>query len=192
VDIDKEQRARAVERLTSLGGLSQQDAAALVDAAVAGAVDHAFELVNGSGPVPTAMTTTKADQLRFICERAGRLLTQREVEILFRVTPTAAKSIMTTMLATYEEALREKFLTRMRADVKVIASGNDDNGLTWTLRFNDSANVDVAWSELERLGLANLSERISSRKIEIPRERSVSGAKKQATLPLLGITPPST
>ena len=192
MDIDKEQRARAVERLTSLGGLSQQDAAALVDAAVAGAVDHAFELVNGSGPVPTAMTTTKADQLRFICERAGRLLTQREVEILFRVTPTAAKSIMTTMLATYEEALREKFLTRMRADVKVIASGNDDNGLTWTLRFNDSANVDVAWSELERLGLANLSERISSRKIEIPRERSVSGAKKQATLPLLGITPPST
>ena len=37
----------AVDRLESLGGLPHEQATALVDAVVAGAVDHAFELING-------------------------------------------------------------------------------------------------------------------------------------------------
>ena len=147
MDVDKDQRSRAIERLRTLGGLSHAQAGALTDAALAGAVDQAFELVNGSSAVPTSMTTSKADQLRFICDRAGRMLTQREVEILFRVTAMSARSILTTMLATYEEALREKFLARMRADAKVIASGTEDAGLTWTLRFSESSTVDAAWAE---------------------------------------------
>lgn len=141
-----------------------------MDAAVAGAVDQAFEFINGSSAVPTSMTTSKADQLRFICDRAGRLLAQREVEILFRVTPTAARSILTTMSATYEESLREKFLARMRADAKVVASGSENSGLTWTLRFSESSTLDAAWAEMARLAIATEAEtHASKRTITIPR-----------------------
>ena len=41
------------------------------------------------------------------------------------------------MLATYEEALRDKFLARFRADAVVIPSGTTDTVLTWTLRFTE-------------------------------------------------------
>jgi hypothetical protein len=191
VDVDKEQRKRAIERLRRLGGLTEADAAALVDAAVAGAVDQVFELVNGSGAVPTSMTTAKADQLRFVCDRAGRLLSQREVELLFRVTATSARSILTTMLATYEESLREKFLDRMRADAAVTASGTDDTGLTWTLRFSEPATMDAAWTELRRLGIAGDSETNASRRtITIPRTVR-RGSRTLVTLDELGLTAPA-
>lgn len=174
----------------SLGGLSQAAAEQLADAAVQGAIDHAFELINGTGPVPTAMTAAKANQLRFICDRAGRLLSQREVEILFRVPSTQARSILTTMGATYEEALREKFVERMRADVTVVASGTDTGGLTWTLRFSEPSAYDIGWSELQRLGLAGMADtNVARRTLIIPRKVPSDG-KQQDTLKLLGLEGP--
>ncbi|MCA1707350.1 MAG: hypothetical protein LC808_30420 [Actinobacteria bacterium] len=190
MNVDKDQRDRAIERLVTLGGLSQAKAAALTDAALAGAVDQAFELINGSSAVPTSMTTSKADQLRFICDRAGRLLSQREVEIMFRVTATSARSILTTMLATYEEALREKFLTRMRGDAKVVASGNDDTGLTWTLRFSESSTLDAAWAEVARLGLTGEAEIHTTRRtLTVPRTVS-RDSREVNTLDEFGLAAP--
>jgi hypothetical protein len=191
VDADAEQRSIAVQRLQALAGLAKLDAERLVDAAVAGAVDQAFELINGAGPVPTSMTTSKADRLRFICDRAGRILSQREVEILFRVTSAAARSIMTTMLATYEEALREKFVERMRSDAAITASGSDDMGLTWTLRFSESGTLDTAWSEITRLRLTGIAEiNAARRSVTIPREAQVDG-ESEDVLKLLGIPEPA-
>jgi hypothetical protein len=190
MDIDGDKRQKAVERLRALGGLSEEGAGGLVDAALAGAVDHAFELVNGSGPVPTAMTTSKADQLRWICERAGRLVSQREVEILFRITATSARSILNTMLATYEEGLRAKFLDRMRRDATVLRSGSNETGLTWTLRFTEPSTFDAAWSELARLGLLSQCEPNSSqRKIIVPRNVQMNG-KTTEVLDALGLESP--
>jgi hypothetical protein len=187
---DRQQRDRAVARLVTLGGLTQTQAAELVDAAVAGAVDQAFELINGSSAVPTSMAAAKADQLRFICDRAGRMLSQREVEILFRVTARSARSIVTTMLASYEEALHEKFLARMRDDAKVIATGTDDAGLSWTLRFSESSTLDAAWGELTRLGLiADADVNATRRTITLPRTVT-RGSKKVKPLDELGLAAP--
>ncbi|MGH7687413.1 MAG: hypothetical protein ACREN2_11435 [Candidatus Dormibacteria bacterium] len=192
MDIDEVQRSRAIARLGKLGGFAPPAGEALVDAAIAGAIDHAFELINGSGAVPTSMTTSKADQLRFICERAGRLLSQREVEILFRVTATAARTILTTMLATYEEALREKFVARMRSDALVEPSGSDDAGLSWTLRFTESGTLDTAWSEVVRLGIASLGDISSSRRtLTIPRSATIQGESIDV-LAALGLEQPAT
>ena len=189
MDIDQGQRDRAVERLVQLGGVPTASAEVLVDAAINGAVDHAFELINGSGPVPTAMTTSQADHLRWICDRAGRLVSQREVEILFRVTSTTARSILNTMLATYEESLRERFLERMRTDATVVPSGNQDTSLTWTLRFTEPSTFDAAWSELSRLGLLGQCEgNPTQRKIIVPRTVTIDG-KPSEVLGLLGIEP---
>jgi hypothetical protein len=158
---------------------------------VDGAVEHAFELINGSGPVPTSMTTAKADQLRWICEHLGRLVTQREVEILFRITPASARTILHTMLATYEEGLREQFLARMRDDATVLPSGSEDAGLTWTLRFTEASTYEAAWSELARLNLLRQSDaQASHRRIAIPRVATVGGSKTDV-LAALGLSEPA-
>jgi hypothetical protein len=191
VKVDPVARAHAVDRLMTLGGLSPDRAAALVDAMVDGAVDHAFELINGSGPVPTSMTTSKADQLRWICERLGRLVTQREVEILFRITPTSARTILNTMLATYEEGLHEQFLARMRDDATVLPSGTEDAGLTWTLRFTEASTYEAALSELARLDLLRQSDaQASHHRITVPRV-ATAGGRKVDVLAALGLSEPA-
>src|SRR4029079_4085160 len=135
-----------------------------------GAIGRTRERVSGSGPVPTTITTARADQLRFVCERAGRLVSQREVELLLRITPRAAQSALVTMLATYEEALRDKFLARFRADAVVIPSGTTDSGLTWTLRVTESTTLEAAWVDRTRLGLLAESElNVAQKKITVPR-----------------------
>ena len=172
--VDPAAYSHAVDRLTTLGGLERAQAAALVDAVLAGAVDHAFELINGSGPVPTSMSTAKADQLHWICDRLGRLVSQREVELVFRITPASARTVLNTMLATYEEGLREQFLARMRSDATVLPSGSDESGLTWTLRFTEATTYDTAWSELARLGLLGVVEgHVTQRKITVPRRATI-------------------
>jgi hypothetical protein len=190
VKVDPVAHAHAVDRLMTLGGLSHARATALVDAMVDAAVDHAFELINGSGPVPTSMTTSKADQLRWICDRLGRLVTQREVEILFRITPTAARTILNTMLATYEEGLHEQFLARMRDDATVLPSGTEDAGLTWTLRFTEASTYEAAMSELERLDLHRQSDaQASHHRIIVP--RVAAGGRKVDVLAALGLSEPA-
>ncbi len=189
--VDPAVRAHAVDRLETLGGLSPEQASALVDAVVDGAVDHAFELVNGSGPVPTSMTTAKADELRWICQRLGRLLSQREVEIVFRITATSARTVLNTMLATYEEGLHEQFLERMRDDATVLPSGTDEAGLTWTLRFTEASTFDTARSELSRLGLLGQSDaHPAQRRITVPR-RATTGGTAGDVLPALGLREPA-
>jgi hypothetical protein len=191
VKVDPAQHAHAVDRLVTLGGLSHDKAAALVDAVIDGAVDHAFELVNGSGPVPTSLSTAKADQLRWVCERLGRLVTQREVEIVFRITPASARTILNTMLATYEEGLHEQFLARMRDDATTLSSGSEEAGLTWTLRFTEASTFEAARSELARLDLLGETDaHASQRRITIPRVAMVGG-KKTNVLATLGLAEPA-
>jgi|SRR6202035_5347294 hypothetical protein len=136
VDVDDTERGKAIARIMTVLSMKDQDAAEnLVDAVIAGAVDQALELMNCSGPVPTSMVTAKADQVRFICDRARRMLSQREIEVVLRVTSALARAVVTTMNATYAEALRSKRLEWMRKDVHDTSSGSDDAGLTWTLQF---------------------------------------------------------
>lgn len=191
VKVDPAQQAHAVDRIAALGGLSRDEATALVDAVVAGAVDHAFELINGTGPVPTSMSTAKADQLRWICDRLGRLVSQREVELIFRITPTSARTVLNTMLATYEESLRAQFLARMRGDVTVLPSGSDESGLTWTLRFTEASTYGAAWSELARLGILGECEgHPTQHKLEVPRRTTIAG-RSADVLAALGVDEPA-
>jgi hypothetical protein len=118
-------------------------------------------------------------------------LSQREVEIVFRVAPTTARSILTTMLATYEEALREKFLDRMRADATVLKTGTDDTGLTWTLRFTEPSTFDAARAELGRLGFgADVESNTAQRTLTVPRSIR-RGSKSKDPLGELGLKAPS-
>jgi hypothetical protein len=137
MDIRKQGLDDAVNRLVNLAGLAKENAGVLVDAALQAAVDETLETITGSGPLPSSMTAARAHQLHYVCLSAKRILTQREVEVLFRATPAQARAIMTTMYATYEQALRGHFRDQMIEDAEVVPSGNEEAGLTWTLRFTE-------------------------------------------------------
>ena len=153
VVIDPQKTKEAVARFVSLAGLSQSSAEALVEAALQAAVDQALDTMMGSGPVPSAVTAIRADNLRYVCLEAGRVLTRREVGVLFRTTPTSARSILVTMSAIYEQALHAQFVAEMRAAATVEATGNNANGLNWKVRFSQRAAYDTARAELERMDL---------------------------------------
>ncbi len=153
VDIDSQKTKDAVDRFVSLAGLSETSAQALVDAALQAAVDQALDTMMGSGPVPSAVTAIRADNLRYVCLQAGRVLTQREVGVLFRTTPASARSILVTMSAIYEQALHAQFVAEMRAAATVEATGSNANGLNWKVRFSQRAAYDTARAELERMDL---------------------------------------
>jgi hypothetical protein len=157
VEIDSQKRLEAIDRFVSLAGLSGPDAKTLVDAALQAAIDQTLDTIMGSGPVPSAMTATRAEGLRYVCLQAGRVLTQREVGVLFRTTPSNARSILTTMSATYEQALHHQFVTEMRGAATVEQIGTLDQGLRWSVRFSQRAAFDTARAELERLGLLKLA-----------------------------------
>lgn len=190
MNVDDSEREKAIARIVLLLNAAKQPAEELVDAVLAGAVDQALELMNGSGPVPTSMVTARADQVRFICQRAGRELTQLEIAVLLRITSASARAVITTMDATYAEALRSKRLEWMRADATVTSTGTADTELTWTLRFTEDSTVDTAWSELQRIGVWRQSKRDDSKKtIEFPKQVVVNGVTRDA-LKELGLSSP--
>lgn len=153
VEVDLSKRAKAAERFKSLAGLPKEEAETLVDAALQAAVNQMLDTIMGSGPMPSALTLTRADQLHYVCLQAGRILTQREVGVLFRTTPGNARSIITAASATYEEALHAQAIAEMRSDGLATAIGSDTDGFRWRVKFTQSATYNTAHDELERLGL---------------------------------------
>jgi len=162
VKVDVGALRQAVDRFVSLAGLPEPAAEALVEAALQAAVNQALETIGGSGAVPSALTASRADELRYVCLRSGRVLSQREVGVLFRTTPANARSILTTMTATYEQALHEEFVKEMRDAAKVTSAGSANSGLRWKVRFSQQSAYDTARAELERLGLLNFIDADSS------------------------------
>jgi len=100
------------------------------------------------------VTAIRADELRYVCLQADRVLTQREVGVLFRTTPTNARAILVSMTATYEQALHAQFVAEMRSAVAIVEpAGTQDEGMRWRIRFDQRAGYDTAHAELERIGL---------------------------------------
>src|SRR5438874_1671585 len=158
MDVDREKRQAAIDRFVSVLGVDQAEAARLVDAALSGIVDQALETISGYGPVPTAMGDLKADQVRYACLRAGRMLKQKEVEVLFRVKPITARNILSGLRAVYGGLLRDQTVAEMRSDATVTGGGSAETQLTWLVKFTERATYDAAVAELGRNGLLAVTE----------------------------------
>lgn len=172
---DDPQKQLAVRRLQLLAGTHAEDVAGLVDAIVRASRDQVLEMITGSGAVPSNMVASRAELLYFACVHANRILTQREVEVLFRTLPASARAILASMHATYEEALREQFLTRMRSGARVASAGTDATKLRWVITFSDASNLQIAWEEIQRLGFSEDAVLNSyAKSINIPRKVTVA------------------
>ncbi|HEU5002533.1 MAG TPA: hypothetical protein VFW71_07135 [Actinomycetota bacterium] len=158
MEINEGKRQEAVDKFVALAGVEVASAEQLVDATLNAHVDEALELIVGTGPVPSSVTSLRADLIRYACRRVGRILSEREVELLFRIPRSAARSILTNARATYEQELRQQALLRMRQDATVTSTGSVETGEKWRLRFTESATYETAWSEIVRLHLQDVAE----------------------------------
>jgi hypothetical protein len=183
-------KAKAADRFEALAGSQVGETHPLVAALLLASQDQLLETIAGTGPVPSNMVAVRAELLYYACVRAKRILEQREVEVLFRTLPANARSIMATMHATYEEALRQHFLERMGRGARVTAAGTDAAGLRWIIMFSDGSNFQTAWDEIQRLGFGDDAIHNSrTRTIDIPQATTVDG-KAIDTLKKLGVARP--
>jgi hypothetical protein len=190
-DAHEQLASRAEVRFKSLAGVSDADAADLVAWALDAAQDQALETIAGTGPVPSGLVALKAEFLYFVCLRAKRVLEQREVEVLFRTLPATARTILATMRATYEEAIHQQFVERMRRGCTIRASGSADTMLSWTLTFADVSDFLTAWDEIVRLGLSGSAiSNARAKTIGIPRGIG-EGHKRRIPLAELGLEEPA-
>jgi hypothetical protein len=81
----------------------RSDGKVLVDAYLTAMARNAYARTVESGPVPTSLVTERSAILIEISRQLGRVIEDFEIEALFRVTPTQARSIRSTLLATYSD-----------------------------------------------------------------------------------------
>jgi hypothetical protein len=147
-------KAEVVAVVRRQASLTESEAQKLVDAVTAGTADEAFDLIAGTGPVPSAMTDARAARLRFITQRLGRHLRGREVEIVFRVTRSTARSIIARMAATYPEILPlEKLREAVRSGAHPRPAGKDAGGRRYEIQFDDETSFNAAEAILNQRGL---------------------------------------
>jgi hypothetical protein len=186
--IDEDKINSIIDRITHLIGFNKVDSEILLKASISGAIDQVVERIGGSLSVPGTMVSARAEELCFICQHASRVLNQREVEVIFRTTPAAARSILTMMRATYEQGLRIEFGKRMREDISVEESGSAAEGLTFTLRFSDSMSFEYALNELRKAGIMYIIDDPRKRTIIVDREAEVVGVGSRVNpLKILGL-----
>jgi hypothetical protein len=114
-------RAEAAEVLKATG--SGADLQALLDAIEAAAIEEALDLIAGTDPIPSSMLDARALRLRRICETLGRGLSEREIEVVFRIASSAARSVESRMQATYPrqmDRIREARKQAMRSGATVL------------------------------------------------------------------------
>src|SRR5215218_3197635 len=93
--------ASAAKALQTYAGHSAAEAKRVVDAVVEGAKREALELIAGTESFPSAVNDVRALRLRYICEQLGRVLRPIEVEVVFRLPPSSARTLVRRMTATY-------------------------------------------------------------------------------------------
>jgi hypothetical protein len=184
-----EQKRKAIDALTGRAWLEQTKAQELVDVSIGGAVEQALDTITGATLVAATMTSMRAERLYYICRAAKRWLGQREVEVLFRVTPTAARSIMATAQATYEGSLSQYLVERMRTQVQPRDTGTASDP-TVTLRCPDASSYNTLMNEVHRLTLDKYVEEGPGRyDLTFPEQIEIRG-KAQSLFAALGILKP--
>ena len=141
----------AASLLGTLAGTTTDRAKRLISAVSTAGAKQALDTITGAGSVPSNLTNSRAEFLHAVTMNFGNTLSDDEVEVVFRCTKTAAKSIISTMNATFASSIRELRLANMRSEANCSRSGDVTNGLTWTVSFNSEAGFETAIDEIERL-----------------------------------------
>jgi hypothetical protein len=168
-------------------GLTAEQARAFVKAVIAGARAEALELIAGAEAVPTSLADTRALRLRYVCQELGRPVRSREVEVIFRVTPSTAAGILRRMQATYMTVLEELFQSRLRESGRAVHAGNLDDP-RYEISFEDETVLDYARQVLEREGMTRgVTVRRSTLVLDVPNRIEDRTGKQRDVAEVLGI-----
>jgi hypothetical protein len=143
--------ADAVSLLGALAGTTHDRAGRLIAAVSTAGSKQALDTITGAGSVPSNLTNARAEFLHAVIMNFGDTLSDDEVEVVFRCTKTAAKSIISNMNATFASSIRDLRLAKMRSEATCRRSGDVTSGLTWTVCFNSEVGFETAVDEIERL-----------------------------------------
>ena len=144
--------ASAAKALQTYAGLTAAEAKRVVDAVVEGAKREALELIAGGESFPSTVNDLRALRLRYVCEQLGRVLRPIEVEVVFRLPPTSARTLLRKMSATYPGAVDE-LMTKGLASAASVRKTGADPDFRYEIFFGDTVSADHAYQLLQRNGL---------------------------------------
>jgi hypothetical protein len=148
-------REDAVAALRDQAALTQAEAAAVVDAVAAVAADEVLEQIAGEEPTTGTAAELRAIRVARICNRVGRLLSAREVEVLLRVPPATARSTLGRVRAGWPSHSDAWIAELVKAQLdKVEDASTDEEGERWRIIFNDNAALGYAAERLRREGMS--------------------------------------
>jgi hypothetical protein len=181
----------AKQVFVTYGGLSDEDADALVNAIVDAAKAEVLDYVAGAAPVPSNAVDIRALRLRYICAKAGRMLSRREVELAFRVPAGTADAIIRRMQALYPASV-ESYLATLVGRGTVTATGTAGGGDEgWEIYFPEPAGLEHARQLLDRRKLTDYA-RVSraTQTMRVPRTITDRDGDEHDPLEILGLQPP--
>lgn len=131
---------------------ARRDATELVPAYLVAAQRHAFSRTLQAGPVPTSLTVERSGLLLEISRELGRVIDDVEIEALFRVSRSQARTMRTTLLASYSDITDDLTVDWALKDARRGArkTVGDVNGTL--IRFSSEQKLNAFLSQMERSG----------------------------------------
>jgi hypothetical protein len=131
---------------------ARSDASGLVDAYLDAVERHAFARTCDSGPVPTSLNVERSAVLVEISRQLKRVIEDFEIEALFRVTRTQARTMRTTLLASYSDVTDDLTLTWALVGARRLGRYSEDSLVGTEIQFGSEERRDAFASQLERSG----------------------------------------
>jgi hypothetical protein len=131
---------------------ARSDAPGLVDAYLAAVERHAFARTCDAGPVPTALNVERSAVLVEICRQLKRVIEDFEIEALFRVTRSQARTMRTTLLASYSDVTDELTLTWALVGSRTLGRYSRDSLVGTEIQFGSEERRDAFAAQMERTG----------------------------------------
>lgn len=128
------------------------DSAGLADAWSRAVLQQAISANVTAGAPPNTLAALRADLLMHVCKQLKRLVSERETEVLLRLSPTGARATHRLMKATYEDALYDYILDWALGDASLDAKGEFDGVRGDRVTFGSKDAMDAAVAELKRAG----------------------------------------
>lgn len=133
----------------------RSDAAKLMNAYLDATHRHAFARTALPAPVPTTLNVERTALLVELSRALGRVIEDFEVEALFRVTASQARTMRSTLLATYRDVTDELTVEWSLRGAKSDGRREVD-GLTGTaIRFTTEERRDAFAAQMARTGTAS-------------------------------------
>jgi hypothetical protein len=128
------------------------DASELAEAWSKAVMQQAIEANLSTSPPPTTLAGMRADLLMHVCKKLERLVTERETEVILRLSPSGARAVHRQMKANYEDVLYDFILKWALRDAALDGIGKFEGVRGDRVVFSTKDSFDAATTELGRAG----------------------------------------